>query len=103
MVASQDNETIAPLASLVDLITAVFNGAPTPEAAEVYSAQLTALISLYICLVAMFLIGVYVRAVKSRSDLREEPRTFKIWIAYSLMFSLLAIAASLAWFYFAVR
>jgi hypothetical protein len=96
----RDPETAPPLASLADLVSAVFNGAPTPEAAAVYSAQLTALISLYICFVAVFLIGVYVRAVKGRRDMRDAPRTFKIWIAYSLMFAVLVVAANVAWFYF---
>jgi hypothetical protein len=41
-----------------------------------------------------------VRAVKKRSDLTEERRAFKVWIAYSLIFALLMIAAYLARFYF---
>ncbi|RTL82398.1 MAG: hypothetical protein EKK29_15930 [Hyphomicrobiales bacterium] len=97
---TDDGAPVAARASLGDLISAVFNGAPTREAAEAYSAQLTALISLYICFVAIFLAGVYVRAVKKRSDLTEERRAFKVWIAYSLIFALLMIAAYLARFYF---
>ncbi len=88
--------TKAPRASLGDLVSAIFNGAPTPEAAEAYTAQLTALISLYICFVALFLVGVYVRAIKGRRDMDERRRTFKIWMAYALMLSIAAIAASLA-------
>jgi hypothetical protein len=86
--------------ALGDLISAVFNGAPTPEAAAAYSAQLTALISLYLCGVAIFLVGVYMRAVGARQDLSKERKTFKIWIAWSLIFALLMIAAVVARFYF---
>ncbi len=97
---TRDSAPVLASASLGDLVSAIFNGAPTAEAAEAYSAQLTALISLYICFVAIFLIGVYVRAVKRRSDLREERRTFKIWIAYSLILAVLMVAVSVARFYF---
>lgn len=90
-------------ASISDLISAAFNGAPTPEAVEAYSAQLTALISLYICFVAVFVVGVYIRAVKNRAGLSDERKAFKVWIAYSLMFSILLIAAYLIYFYHSFR
>lgn len=84
--------------SLSELVAAVFNGAATPEAAAKYSAQLTALISLYICAIAIFLVGIYIRAVKRRKDLQEERRLFKVWIAWSLIYAILAIAASVLLF-----
>lgn len=87
-------------ASLSDLIRAIFMGAPSPEATAIYSARLTALISLYICLVAVFLVGVYIRAIKKRGGLSPERRDFKVWIAFALMASLLVIAANLLAFYF---
>lgn len=83
-------------ASLSDLVSAVFNGAPTPEATERYTAQLTALISLYICFVAIFIVGIYIRAVNKRQDLDAPRKAFKVWIAWSLMFSILMIAAYVA-------
>ena len=89
----------AAFLGLGELVFAIFNGAPTPEAAAAYSAQITALISLYICLVAVFLVGLYIRAVKARAEITEERRTFKIWIAWSLIFAILMIAAYVAWFY----
>lgn len=97
----RDNEMVAPLASLGDFFTAVFRGAPTPQAAEAYTAQLTALISLYLCGVAVFVVGVYVRAIQRRRDLTAEQRTFKVWIASSLIMAIAVIAASVAWFLFA--
>jgi len=86
--------------SIRNLVSAVFNGAPTPELAEKYTAQLTALISLYVCFVAIFVVGIYIRAVKKRPGLTEERRLFKIWIAWSLIFSILMIAAYLVYFLF---
>lgn len=84
--------------SIRELVSAIFNGAPTPELAQRYSAQLTALISLYIVFVAIFLIGLYIRAAGRRRDLDETRRSFKVWIAWSLIFTLLVIAASVLWF-----
>ncbi|WP_442755105.1 hypothetical protein ACNHKD_00135 [Methylocystis sp. JAN1] len=84
--------------SLSELVSALFNGAPTPELAEKYTAQITALISLYICLVAVFLIGLYIRAVKKRPGLQEERRLFKVWIAWSLIFAILMICAYVLYF-----
>lgn len=94
--APQEDEKMA--LSIRELVSAIFNGAPTPQLAERYTAQLTALISLYIDFVAIFLLGLYIRAVGRRRDLTEERRLFKTWIAWSLVFSLLVIAAFLVWF-----
>jgi H+/Cl- antiporter ClcA len=87
-------------ASLKELMVAVFNGAPTPEAAALYSAQITSLISLYICLVAVFLVGLYMRASRTRAGLSPAQRDFRFWIAFALMATLLMIAANLLYFYF---
>lgn len=90
-------------ASLSELVVAVFAGAPSPQAAETYSAQLTAIISIYLCLVAVFLIGLYIRRTK-RSEARfAEQRLFKIWIARSLIFAILMIVLRLVYFYFSIE
>jgi hypothetical protein len=97
-----EEERFLPLSvSIGDLMSAVFNGAPTPEAMEKYTAQLTALISLYICLVALFCVGIYVRAVNRKTKMRAERRTFKTWIAMSLVFAILMISAFLVHFFIA--
>ncbi len=82
-------------ASLTELMRAVFTGAPTPEAGAVYSAQLTALISLYVCFVAVFMVGLYIRAARKRDDLSPERQAFRIWLGFSLIASLLVVAANL--------
>lgn len=81
-----------------NFFSALFNGAPTPEAAEKYTAQTTAVISLYICFVAIFIVGVYIRAVNKRRDLEPRRKTFKVWIAYSTIFAILMIAAYVGFF-----
>jgi hypothetical protein len=94
-----DDERVTQLsAGIGDLFSAVFNGAPTPEATEKYTAQLTALISLYICFVAIFALGVYIRAIGGKADMRAERRTFKTWIALSFVFAILAIVVFLVSF-----
>jgi heme/copper-type cytochrome/quinol oxidase subunit 1 len=100
LIRAMDEERLLPLsAALSDLTSAVFNGAPTPEAAEKYTAQLTALISLYICFVAIFLLGVYIRAVNRDAHLTAERKTFNTWIAMSFVFAILMIAAFLVYFF----
>lgn len=89
-------------ASLSELVVAVFAGAPSPQAAETYSAQLTALISIYLCLVAVFLIGLYIRRAKKAGALSQERRLFRVWIAWSLIFAVLMIVAHLIYFYFSI-
>lgn len=89
-------------ATLSELIVAVFNGAPSPGAAQTYSAQITALISIYLCLVAVFLNGLYIRRAKKAGALSAERRQFKVWIAWSLIFALLMIVAGLVSFYFSI-
>jgi hypothetical protein len=84
--------------SLSELVSAVFSGAPTPELTEKYTAQITALISLYICFIAIFLIGLYIRAVKKRPGLTEERRLFKVWIAWSSIYAILMITAFVFYF-----
>jgi hypothetical protein len=85
-------------ASISDFFSAVFHGAPDAASAEKYTAQVTAVISLYISCVAAFLVGLYVRSVKAGGAFQAERKTFKVWIAYSLLFSILMIAAYLGFF-----
>ncbi|MGJ0507878.1 MAG: hypothetical protein ACR652_12300 [Methylocystis sp.] len=86
-------------ASLKDLVVAIFNGAPSAEAAQAYSAQATALISLYICFVAVFLIAIYIRATKRNAALPAAVQLFRVWIAAALMMAVVMIAAVVTWFY----
>jgi hypothetical protein len=85
-------------ASPGELIVAIFNGAPTPEAAARYSAQITAMISLYIVFVAVFLVGLYIRRTGQRGNLSPARRGFRVWIAFALLASLLIVSANLLLF-----
>lgn len=78
--------------SLSKLVDAIFNGAPANEDVATYTAQVTSLISLYICLVALFLLALFVRRLSRRQDLSEETKSFWIWMAGALAFSILWIA-----------
>lgn len=83
--------------SLRKLVDVIFNGVPANEDVAPYTAQITTLISIYICFVVLFLIGLYIRRVKSRVDLPAEQMAFRIWMATALAFSVSWIAAYLVY------
>lgn len=78
--------------SLRKLIDVIFNGVSVNEDVAPYTMQVTALISVYLCFVALFLIGVYVRRLKRRADLSADRQAFWIWMASALAFSIFWIA-----------
>jgi uncharacterized membrane protein YdcZ (DUF606 family) len=78
--------------SLPKLIVAIFNGAPPNEDVASYTRQITSLISLYICLVALFLLAIFVRRLGKQKSLKEESKSFWTWMAGALAFSILWVA-----------
>lgn len=90
-------------ASFQELIVAVFAGAPSPQAAESYSAQLTALISFYLTLVALFLAGRYLLSVKNDATAPPERRASRVAVTWALILALLLTAACLVYFYLSVE
>lgn len=83
--------------SLRKLVAAIFNGVPANEDAAPYTAQITALISIYLCFIALFLIGLYIRRLKRRTDLPAELTRFWTWMAMALAFPVFWIAACLVY------
>lgn len=77
--------------SLSKLIRAIFIGAQPGEEAASYTHQLTALIGLYLCGVALFLLWLFLRRVKKNINLNSESQKFFIWMIYAACFSILAI------------
>jgi hypothetical protein len=78
--------------SLHRLVNAIFNGAPANENVAPYTAQVTSLISLYICFIALFLLALFVRRLQKRLDTTESSKSFWIWMAAAMAFSILWIA-----------
>ena len=78
--------------SLPRLVDAIFNGAPATENVASYTAQVTSLISLYICFVALFLLALFVRGLQKRPDISESSKSFWLWMAAAMAFSILWIA-----------
>jgi len=78
--------------SLPRLVDAIFNGAPANEDVATYTFQVTSLISLYICLIALFLVAIFTRRLAKRQDLTQENKSFWIWMVGALAFSILWIA-----------
>ena len=83
--------------SLRKLVDVIFNGVPANEDVAPYTAQITALISIYICFVALVLIGLYIRRLKRRVDLPADRMAFWIWMTTALAFSVFWIAAYLVY------
>lgn len=83
-----------------NFFSALFNGAPNSAEAEKYTAQVTAAISLYLCFVAVFVIGLYIRRRSRAETTNPEGNKFKIWIAWSLVFSIVVIALYVGVFLF---
>ena len=77
--------------SLSKLIRAIFIGAQPGEEAASYTRQLTALIGLYLCCVALFLLWLFLRRVKNKMTLNPESQKFFIWMIYAGCFSIIAI------------
>ncbi len=78
--------------SLTRLINAIFNGTPANENVASYTAQVTYLISLYVCFVALFLLTLFIQRLKKRLDINESSRSLWIWMAGAMAFSIFWIA-----------
>lgn len=76
--------------SLSKLIRAIFIGAQPGEEVESYTRQLTALIGLYLCGVALLLLWLFT-PLKNKTVLKPESQQFFIWMVYAGCFSILAI------------
>ncbi len=83
------------MVSVGKLVSAIFNGAPAHEDPESYTAQVTGLISIYICLVALFLLWLLVRSLTRRAILPER-RLFVRWMALALAAAIGAIIVFIA-------
>jgi hypothetical protein len=77
------------------LVQAIFNGAPANEDAASYTAQITGLISIYICLVALFLLWLFARRA-AQGAVSPERRLFIQWMAFALAASIGAIIVFIA-------
>lgn len=78
------------MVSVGKLVTAIFNGAPAHENAASYTAQITGLISIYICLVALFLLWLFVRRLAQRAT-SPERLLFVKWMVLALAAAIGAI------------
>lgn len=78
--------------SLPKLVSAIFNGAPANEDVALYTGQVTSLISLYICFVALFLLALFILRLKKSRRLTEASKSFWTWMTSALAFSIVWIA-----------
>jgi hypothetical protein len=78
--------------SLPKLVNAIFNGAAANEDVASYTSQVTSLISLYICFIALFLLALFILRLKKWRLLSEASKSFWTWMVAALAFSILWIA-----------
>ena len=78
--------------SFHQLIGAIFNGVPQNEDVAIYSSQLTSLIAIYICCVAIFLIFHYARRVKNNNNLNSQRDKFYFYLLVMVGASIAVIA-----------
>jgi hypothetical protein len=71
------------MVSVGKLVSAIFNGAPAHEDPASYTAQITGLISIYICLVALFLLWLFVRRLARRAT-SPDRLLFVRWMTLAL-------------------
>lgn len=84
-------------ASIRNLITAIFVGAPEGMDVSKYTFQVTALISLYICLIIAFVSILFIRRVKSGPSIPVERKTVLSLISYSITFSTATLTLYIAY------
>lgn len=72
------------------LVHAIFYGAPAHEDPASYTAQVTGLIAIYICLVVLFLLWLLARRAERRVA-SPERRLFMRWMLIALAASVCAI------------
>jgi hypothetical protein len=83
-------------ASIRNLITAIFVGAPEGVDVSKYTFQVTALISLYICLIIAFVSILFIRRVKRGPSIPVERKTVLSLISYSIILSSVGVALYIA-------
>ena len=66
------------------LVSAIFNGAPNDEV-DKYTTQTTSLIALYVCLVTIFIVGLYVRRLHLRPPANSDRKNALLSVSYAMM------------------
>jgi hypothetical protein len=78
-------------------ISAIFNGVPNDEL-DKYTTQITAVIGLYICFIAIFLTGLYVRRLHNRPPVNLDRKNSLLSVAYSMLFGAGGVAIYIVFF-----
>ena len=78
-------------------ISAIFNGVPSDEL-DKYTTQITAVIGLYICFIAIFLTGLYVRRLHNKRPVNFDRKNALLSAAYSMLLGVGGVAIYIVFF-----
>ena len=85
------------LLAIQKFVSAIFNGAPSDELGK-YTTQTTAVIGIYICFVAIFLTGLYVRRLRNRPPINRDRENALLPVTYATLLALGGTAVFIVYF-----
>jgi uncharacterized membrane protein YhaH (DUF805 family) len=78
-------------------VSAIFNGVPSDELGK-YTTQTTAVIGIYICFIAIFLTGLYVRRLHNRPPIKHDRENALVAVTYATLLALSGTAIYIVYF-----
>ena len=78
-------------------VSAIFNGVPSDELGN-YTTQTTAVIGIYICFIAIFLTGLYVRRLHNSPPIKHDRGNALVAVTYATLFALSGTAIYMVYF-----
>ena len=78
-------------------VSAIFNGVPSDELGK-YATQTTAVIGIYICFIAIFLTGLYVRRLHNGPPIKHDRGNALVAVTYATLLALSGTAIYIVYF-----
>jgi hypothetical protein len=78
-------------------VSAIFNGVPSDELGK-YTPQTTAVIGIYICFIAIFLTGLYLRQLHNRPPINHDRENTLLTVTYATLLALSGTAIFIVYF-----
>jgi uncharacterized membrane protein YhaH (DUF805 family) len=78
-------------------VSAIFNGVPSDELGK-YTTQITGVIGIYICFIAIFLTGLYVRRLHNRPPTNRDRENAMLPVTYATLLALSGTAIYIVYF-----
>ncbi len=78
-------------------VSAIFSGVPSDELGK-YTTQTTAVIGIYICFIAIFLTGLYVRRLHNKAPTNRDHENALLLVIYATLLALSGTAVYIVFF-----